>query len=143
MTNPEAHSTGVVLDASTALAWCFEDAWSPAADAALRIVQEDGALVPPLWELEVVNVFVVAERRGRISSADTTRFVALLGSLPIEIAEDDPPMAELAALARAHQRSAYDAAYLLASLRSGWPLATLDAGLREAAVATGCRLALD
>lgn len=134
--------TGVILDASTALAWCFDDEWSAEADAVLRVVQQDGALVPPLWELEIVNVFVVAERRGRISSADTTRFLALLDSLPIEIVEDDPPTAELAALARAHQLTAYDAAYLLASQRSGWPLATLDSRLRAAALAAGCRLAL-
>lgn len=142
MTAPGDQPSGVVLDASAALAWCFEDEWSPAADTVLQAVQDDGALVPPLWELEVVTVFVVAERRGRITSTDTTRFLALLDALPIEIAENDPPMTELAAVARAHQLSAYDAAYVLTALRSGWPLATLDAELRSVAETLGCRLLL-
>lgn len=133
---------GITLDASVALAWCFEDEWSAQADEVLRLVQSDGALVPPLWDLEIVNVLLVAERRGRITPADTIRFLALFDALPIEISESDPPMTELAAIGRTHGLSAYDSAYLLASLRSGWPLATLDERLREAAKAIGCALVL-
>jgi predicted nucleic acid-binding protein len=40
-------------------------------------------------------------------------------------------------LAREHKLSAYDAAYLDLAIREGLPLATLDKGLKRAAVKAG------
>lgn len=133
--------TGVILDASAALAWCFENEHTPESDLLLERVQSDGALVPPIWDLEVGNALLVAERRGRLTSAAVAHYVALLESLPIEPAEDEPTVGELVALARRHGFSTYDASYLSSALRSGWPLATSDAALRAAAQTEGCALA--
>ena len=133
--------TGVILDASAALAWCFENEHTPESDLLLERVQSDGALVPPIWDLEVGNALLVAERRGRLTSAAVARYVALLESLPIEPAEDEPAVGELVALARRHGLSTYDASYLFCALRSGWPLATHDAALRAAAITEGGALA--
>ena len=44
------------------------------------------------------------------------------------------------AMARLHQLSAYDAAYLELALRQSLPLATLDASLKRAAEAAGVPL---
>lgn len=133
--------TGVTLDASAALAWCFENEHTPESDILLERVQRNGALVPPTWDLEVGNALLVAERRGRISSAAVAHYVALLESLPIEPADDEPTVGEIMALARRHGLSTYDASYLSSALNSGWPLATHDSALRDAALTEGCRLA--
>ena len=43
-------------------------------------------------------------------------------------------------LARRYRLSAYDAAYLELALRTGLPLATLDAGLAKAAATAGVQM---
>lgn len=135
--NPRPERRGVVLDASITLAWCFEDEHSETAERVLARVQADGALVPPLWQSEVVNVLVVAERRGRITGADTAHFLGLFDRLPIEPVDHEPPMAQIAAVAREHGLSAYDATYLVTALIHGHDLATADRKLGEAARAAG------
>jgi predicted nucleic acid-binding protein len=127
-----------VLDASVTLAWCFEDAASSIADYALGILGSGGqAVVPSLWRLELANGLVMAERRQRMTEADTTRFLCLLEGLPIEVISDYRDAASMVTLARAHGLTAYDAAYLEVALRTGVPLATLDGQLSRAAKAAG------
>jgi predicted nucleic acid-binding protein len=73
------------LDASVAACWCLPDESHPIADAArTRIVQED-AIVPAIFRFELLNVLLMAERRGRISEAHLTGFVALINELPIKV----------------------------------------------------------
>lgn len=43
----------LVLDASVAAAWLFDDEDEPRADAALRRIESEIALVPQLWHLEL------------------------------------------------------------------------------------------
>lgn len=131
-----------VLDTSVVIAWLFDDETDEFADAVMALFDSDEALVPTIWPLEIANVLAVGERRGRITKADSARFVALLYELPISF---DGPVAESAlsdtlSLARSSALSAYDASYLELALRSGFPLATLDSRLRSAAVAVGVPL---
>ena len=56
----------IVVDASITAAWCLEDEVSPLTEAALEQVVRGGALVPAIWLVEMANVLVVAERRGRV-----------------------------------------------------------------------------
>ncbi len=135
-------TSAFVLDASIALAWCFAD---EAHEPALRVLdrlQESEALVPSLWLLEVGNALLGAERRGRLTQAESTRFLELLRRLPIRV--EEPPAArmwnDLLNLARLYRLSTYDAAYLDLAMRLALPLATLDEALREAAVQ--CRVEL-
>jgi predicted nucleic acid-binding protein len=134
--------TRIVLDCSIAMAWCFEDEASPVADAVLASLAEREAAVPSLWPLEVANVLVLGERRGRITAAKAGRFLSLLSSLPIRV--DDyavhQAISELLNLARLHNLTAYDAAYLELAIREGGDMATLDDRLRQAAVNAGVRL---
>ena len=74
-----------------------------------------------------------------MTEADAQRFITLLGQLNIET---DPETATNALgdtlnLARRYKLSAYDAAYLELALRTGRPLATLDADLAQAATTAG------
>jgi predicted nucleic acid-binding protein len=75
----------LVIDTSVTMAWCFEDEADEATDAVLDLLTDDQAVVPFLWQLEVANVLLVAERRKRITEAQATRFLELLGGLPIRI----------------------------------------------------------
>lgn len=129
-----------VLDASTTLAWCFDDEAVPLADACLVELSRTDAVVPALWKLEVTNVLLVAERRGRISAADGDRFWTLLNGLPIAVDEDEPAVESLLAIGRELGLSAYDAAYLELASRRGLPIATSDARLRDACARRGVEL---
>ena len=55
-----------VLDSSVALAWVLPDEGNSYADELLERLIADGAVVPPIWPLEIGNVLLVALRRGRI-----------------------------------------------------------------------------
>lgn len=132
----------LVIDASVALSWCFEDEVGPYAEAVLDRLAETTALVPAIWPLEVTNALVVGERRGRLTEAQSARFAHLLGALPIEVENVDLAITfgSILATARAHGLSSYDAAYLELAARQGLPLATVDEGLRQAAAVAGVAL---
>lgn len=129
-----------VLDVSVTLAWCFEDEATPLTEAALDQLAGDTALAPGLWELEVANVLLLAERKGRITESQSARFVALLSQLPILVAGASTDMGTIMAAGRHHSLTAYDSAYLVLAQREGVPLATADAQLRSAAQAAGVPL---
>lgn len=134
--------SGLVLDASSVLAWCFDDEGGPDADALIDRVAAEGAIVPGLWPLEVANALVTAERRRRIMGEDSERFVAMIGELPITVDAGTAARAfhETRALARDHALSVYDASYLELAIREALPLATVDEKLRRAAVQLGLAL---
>lgn len=128
-----------VLDASTALAWCFRDEKSELASHALDRLETMEAWVPAIWSLEVANGLLTAERRKRISASEASKAMRLLLSLPIipDPAERERDFEVAWRIARTHQLSAYDAAYLELAIRNNVPLATLDESLRAAAQKEG------
>jgi predicted nucleic acid-binding protein len=134
--------TGIVVDASVALAWCFPDEASEYADTVLIALEGKRVLVPAVWPLEVTNAVVVAERRRRVSQPEMRRFVELLEGLTIH--EDSLPVAasvsNILPLAREYGLSAYDASYLEVAIRHGAPLATLDSGLEKAGRKAGVEI---
>jgi predicted nucleic acid-binding protein len=126
--------TAVVLDSSVALSWCFEDEVSPEMDAIFERVRDEGGIVPGIWHLEVGNVLLQAERRGRIGAAAVAARLELLAQLPISIDIESPARAwgTIVALARAEGLTTYDATYLDLAMRLGLPLATNDRALADA-----------
>jgi predicted nucleic acid-binding protein len=135
-------ANGIVIDASVALAWCFPDEASDYADGVLVALEDRTAIAPAIWSVEIANALIVGERRKRIRPPEVRRFVELLKSL--SILEDGQPFADIVSnvlpLAREHDLSAYDAAYLDVAVRHGAPLATLDAALQKAARAAGIKI---
>ena len=131
--------TGVVVDASTALAWCFPDENSDYADAVLVALEGKTIIVPSIWSLEIANAVLVGERTKRLRQPEIQRFTALLEGLLLT--QDSQTAGEhignVLPLAREHGLSAYDAAYLELSIRYEAPLATLDGKLQTAAQNAG------
>ena len=127
--------TALVIDSSAALSWCFEDEASPETDALFERVRDLGAVVPGLWHLEVANVLLQAEKRGRITAGDVTMRLDLIAALPITTDSETTARAwrEILALARAQGLTTYDAAYLELAIRRGLPLQTKDEALIGAA----------
>jgi predicted nucleic acid-binding protein len=134
-----------VLDCSAALPWIFEDEVTKATDRLLDDLAAGAeAWVPALWHLELGNVLLGAQKRGRIDQAGIEGFLNTLGTYRITI--DDETMSKAwnktLDLAAQHRLSTYDAAYLELALRRHLPLATLDAALVAAATAAGVSLCL-
>lgn len=131
-----------VLDNSVVMAWYFEDEANAYTAAILEAMAAGEAMVPSIWPLEVANVLLVGEKRGRSTEARTSRFIALLEALPIRVdaATSQHALSSILTLAREQRLSAYDAAYLDLAMREGVPLATQDQALRRAAEACGVEL---
>ena len=127
--------TELVIDASVALAWCFGDERTEATVSLLERLQTDAAAVPNLWHLEVANGLALAERRGRITRAESAELIALLERIEIVVDGETPVRAftRVLDLAREERLTAYDASYLELAMRLGLPLASKDADLCDAA----------
>lgn len=132
-----------VLDSSLTMAFVLQDEATAETDKILDILGQGAkAFTPSLWRWEVGNVLLMAERRKRITQAESHRHLNSLQSLPVE--SDDNAWREAwnatPLLARKHQLTLYDAAYLELAIRRGVPLGTLDMDLRKAAKAEGVKL---
>jgi predicted nucleic acid-binding protein len=91
-----------VLDGSVTLAWLFHDEKDPYADAIVGKLPALEMLVPRLWHLEVANVLLVGERRGRCTQADSIAWLAFLGGLPVDAATEARAWSDTIALGRQH-----------------------------------------
>lgn len=129
----------IVLDASVALTWCFEDETTEASIRLLDEMKRCTIVVPALWHVELANTLVQGAKRGRINDAAIAEFDHLIRDLTVQT--DHGPsqsgLAPLVNLARRHGLSAYDALYLELAMRLNATLATHDTALRRAAEAAG------
>lgn len=131
-----------VLDASVAVAWLLREKTASIAEMALLRLEEDEALVPHLWHLELRNCLLVAARGGRLAADGPAERLNALRDLPIRT-DPEPDLPLAFALAEKHGLSFYDAVYLELAKRHGAPLATLDKALARAAGAEGLPLIAD
>ena len=72
------------------MGWCFKDEATTATDVLLDRLAEETAIVPSLWHLELANVLTLSERKGRITAARISEFIALLDTLSINVDEGTP-----------------------------------------------------
>lgn len=132
-----------ILDSSLTMAFVLADEATIETDKILDNLGQGGkAFAPALWRWEVGNVLLMAERRKRITAAESQHHLQLLQSLPVDLDEnawweawDATPR-----LARKHHLTLYDAAYLELAVRRGLPVGSLDTELRKAAKAEGLKL---
>ena len=129
----------IVLDCSIAVSWCFEDESSEKTDLLFGIVRDNGAWIPNLWHLEVVNVLIQAVKRNRIEYSDIPKRLKLLSKLPIKTDNETHLRAfsDIVHLAEETGLTSYDAAYLELASRRGLFLATSDKSLHKAAKVLG------
>lgn len=129
----------VVVDASIALAWLFDDEVTPEIDTLFDSLAIRGGFVPEHWRLEVANGFRIAVRRGRAKAEYRSEALARLNRLPLEVDSETNTHAWHTTLQLADRRdlTPYDAAYLELAQRRRLPLATLDHDLADAAEAEG------
>jgi predicted nucleic acid-binding protein len=125
--------TGIVIDASVALAWCFPDEASEYADGVLVALEGRAILVPALWSVEITNAVLMAERRKQVKQPEIRRFVELLDALTVimDSLSVTESVSNILPIAREYGLSAYDAAYLDVAVRHAVPLATLDSALQK------------
>jgi predicted nucleic acid-binding protein len=131
------------LDASVAVAWCFEDEATAVTEGILDLLAKGTTVVvPAVWPLEVANAILSAERKKRINVAQAAAFLRRIAGFPISV--DPIPLGrafdQVLSVGRQHQLTAYDAAYLELALRETLPLATLDNDLRRSAEIAGVGL---
>jgi predicted nucleic acid-binding protein len=132
----------VVLDASTALTWCFVDEASVNDPRIMWRVHNEGAIVPAVWSIEVANGLLRGLRRQRLSQDELDVFLDLLRDLDIQ--KDEMPIqyafTTILTTGRAYQLTAYDSSYLDLAQRMHLPLVTADKGLAVAASQAGVTL---
>jgi len=131
-----------VLDASVALVWPAPSMHAPGlkyADVVLNALTVSRAVVPTLFRPEVGNVIARLEAKAIVTEAESRRFLALLADLDITTDSETVERAwgDTLNLARRYKLSSYDAGYLELALRTGLPVATLDADLANASVVAG------
>ena len=123
-----------VLDASVSAGWIFQDQADAYCDGVLGALRTGSCIAPALWKLEMANMLLTAERKGKISRMDSERSVSALKDLPIAIDAEggERYLDAVRDLGRDYGLSAYDAVYLDTALREGLPLATRHLALAKA-----------
>ena len=132
--------TGIVIDASVTLSWCFPDEQTPMSLNVLdRLKSGERALAPAFWSLDVLNTLLLGEHKGRITPEQTKASFDTLRVLSpaLDYASLEQVAGAVQIICRDRRLTPYDALYVELALRSGWPLATLDQPQREAARAPG------
>lgn len=135
MPEESTNSQELVVDASLALAWLFEEPQAEPLAAWLRT----GRLTlwaPSLWTWEMLNGLVLGLRRARLSAAQGGEALALCQAFPVRL-DAAAASTEVYRLATTLGLTAYDALYLELARRRCCGLATLDSKLGRAARRAG------
>lgn len=124
----------LVVDASALVAWVMPD--EVGSDLDTLMAAHEQILAPTLLWVELRNILIVSERRGRLPVGMADQIADAVDALGITLVAPGSS-AVVMDLARRHRLSAYDALYLELALREGAALASLDQALNAAAVAEG------
>lgn len=124
----------LVVDASAIVAWVMPD--EVGSDLDTLMAAHEQILAPTLLWVELRNILIVSERRGRLPVGMADQIADAVDALGITLVAPGSS-AVVMDLARRHRLSAYDALYLELALREGAALASLDQALNAAAVAEG------
>ena len=124
--------TELILDNSIVLCWCLADEDDALANRTMKLTIDHGAAVLGIRWYELRDALVANERRGRIDAKGVWATLTDLGEMRIAFDSDHDDLSVLD-LARRHDLSVYDAAYLEVAVRRGLPIASLDLRLHQAA----------
>jgi len=133
----------LVVDASVVFGWLLGEAGvSRRAERVIVALETTKMLVPAIWQSEIANVLLVKERQKRIDQSFVRKCLRSLEALAIEVdvVAATSALDRVLPLARKHQLSAYDGAYLELAIREDAPLASFDESLCAAAEREGVDL---
>lgn len=130
----------LVIDCSACVPWFLEDEASTWSEQLLRELPRYRLQVPALWHLQLPNVLLTAERRGRITAPTRLGLLHSAARLPVVTDIHVVPLTQLAELAVSSGLTTYDAAYLELAMRLQGILATQDKALAAAAHRHGVRV---
>ena len=130
----------VVLDASFVLRCVLHTRAPRPHPTGLALLKNAELLVPALWNAEIANALVQAERRGAAAPAKVGAALALINALNPVVDSQPVDVTRNLEIARAYGLSAYDALYFELALRRKAALATCDENMIAAASAAGIRL---
>lgn len=125
-----------VLDASIAASWFLPDEQSDAAERLIVQLATSPGLVPSLFWFEIRNLFIMAQRRGRLAPGAALVATEQLRALPLNEGGNGADNA-IIDIALRHGLSGYDASYVALAKANGLPLATLDQKMATAARSEG------
>ncbi|BAO30412.1 type II toxin-antitoxin system VapC family toxin [Sulfuritalea hydrogenivorans] len=126
-----------VVDNSVVSGWYLAKQATPYTDAVLDKLRHDTAIVPPLWELELVNVGRTAVKRSTLTDDEARLAVSFVLGLPITVDRAIVPPERVLSLSLTYDLTAYDAAYLELAMRLKLPIASKDGPLKVAAQKSG------
>lgn len=129
-----------VLDASVTLTWCFEDQKTEYSQAVLTALNTQQAFVPPIWQLEIINALLGAERKKLLSHNECVSFLNTLEVSSIQVSDPVKNSVTFLSTALGYGLSAYDAGYLELAFQLGLPIASLDKKIRNAVKNVGTKL---
>jgi predicted nucleic acid-binding protein len=129
----------MVVDCSVTTGWVLISQSDDYTDAVRDQMATTRVFVPGIWLYEAANVLLQAEKRKIITREDSTEFFQIVKNLPLEIVQkNDGEWSELLLwLAKTHQMTVYDTAYLYLAMDRGYPLATRDKKMVSAAQMAG------
>jgi predicted nucleic acid-binding protein len=135
--------SGFIPDTSVVMPWCFGD---EANDFPMRYSavwrQRKRHWFRASGRLRFSNALLFAKQRGRVTEAGILGFLEDLRSFRIHVDVEGLSRAvtDIRSLGERYRLTAYDAAYLELSMRTGVPLATMDNALKKASIAAGAKL---
>lgn len=129
-----------VLDASVTLTWCFEDQKTEYSRAVLTALNNEQVFAPPIWQLEIINALLGAERKKLLSHNECVGFLNTLEASSIKVSDPIKNSVTFLSTALRYGLSAYDAGYLELAFQLGLPIASLDKKIRNSAKNAGIKL---
>ena len=108
-------------------------------EALMESVALSGAVVPPLFRIEIGNSLLIGARRKRIAARYIREALDLIDQLPLHVDGSSAAYvwSTTIEIAAAYGLTLYDATYLESAIRLELPLATLDQKLGNAAKIAG------
>jgi predicted nucleic acid-binding protein len=125
----------IVIDASVALKWVFDEAGTEAALA----LREHQLIAPSLWLAEVANVLWHHVRLGEISSEEALARLAVLASAPVASLAFEALAERALELATELPHPVYDCLYLALALHYDTYVVTDDRRFAAAAGVAGLK----
>ena len=124
----------IILDCSVFIAMLFDDEADPLAEKVHNTIatRDLQIIVPPIFNLEVVNTLLMAVKRKRITQTQFDSLVQAMEELPIQI-DLNAKQQDIIHYAQKYDLTTYDASYVELANRKKIFLASLDKKMVKAA----------